>query len=148
MTSTLFEPPLISLLTFKTTIMMKKAIKVLALCLIVAFMTSCQTKEEKVINKLQALAERVESQSDSFSDSQWENIYSEFESLQNQVKECDFTAEQLKEVAAAEAELTAAIAKQKAKEVIDEGKSVLEGIVGGIKEGLGIDENASEDAAE
>ena len=63
--------------------MMKKAIKVLALCLIVAFMTSCQTKEEKVINKLQALAERVESQSDSFSDSQWENIYSEFESLQN-----------------------------------------------------------------
>ena len=122
--------------------MMKKAIKVLALCLLVAFMTSCQTKEEKVINKMQALAERVENQSESFTDSQWENIYSEYESLQTQAKECDFTVEQLKEVAAVEAELTAAIAKQKAKEVINEGKNVLEGVVDGIKEGLGIEDDA------
>jgi hypothetical protein len=116
--------------------MMKKAIKVLALCLLVAFMTSCQTKEEKVINKLKALAERVESKADSFTESQWENIYNEFESLQTQTKDCDFTAEQLKEVAKAEAELTAAIAKQKAKELgndinnaINEGKSALEGVL-------------------
>lgn len=129
--------------------MMKKAIKVLTLCLLVAFMTSCQTKEEKVINKLQALAERVESKADSFTESQWENIYSEFESLQTQTKECEFTTEQLKEVAKAEAELTAAIAKQKAKEVgndikgaIEEGKEVLNGIFDGIKEGLGGDEAA------
>ena len=126
---------------------MKKAIQILTLCLLVAFMTSCQTKEEKVINKLQALAERVESKADSFTDSQWESIYSEFESLQTQTKECDFTTEQLKEVAKAEAELTAAIAKQKAKEVgndikdaINEGKEVLNGIFDGIKEGLGGDE--------
>jgi septal ring factor EnvC (AmiA/AmiB activator) len=129
--------------------MMKKAIKVLTLCLLVAFMTSCQTKEEKVINKLKALAERVESKADSFTESQWENIYSEFESLQTQTKECEFTTEQLKEVAKAEAELTAAIAKQKAKEVgndikgaIEEGKEVLNGIFDGIKEGLGGDEAA------
>lgn len=135
--------------------MMKKAIKVLALCLLVAFLSSCQTKEEKVINKLQALAERVESKSDSFTESEWENIYSEFESLQTQTKECDFTAEQLKEVAKAEAELTAAIAKQKAKEVgngindiINEGKEVLNGIFDGIKEGLGGGDDAAEEAAE
>ena len=133
---------------------MKKAIKVLAFCLLVAFMTSCQTKEEKVIKSFKALAERVEKQSDSFTDSQWENIYSEFESLQTQTKECDFTTEQLKEVAAAEAELTAAIAKQKAKELgndiknaIDEGKEVLNGIIDGVKEGLGVGEDAAEDAA-
>ena len=113
-------------------------------------MTSCQTKEEKVINKLQALAERVENQSDSFTDSQWESIYAEFESLQPQTKECDFTAEQLKKVAAAEAELTAAIAKQKAKEVgndikdaIEEGKEVLNGIFDGIKDGLGVSDEAT-----
>ena len=132
--------------------MMKKAIKVLALCLLVAFMSSCQTKEEKVINKLQALAERVESKSDSFTESEWENIYTEFESLQTQTKDCDFTAEQLKEVAKAEAELTAAIAKQKAKEVgnsindvINEGKEVLNGIFDGIKEGLGGGDEAAEE---
>ena len=131
---------------------MKKAIKVLALCLLVAFMSSCQTKEEKVIKKFQALAERVENKSDSFTESEWENIYTEFESLQTQTKDCDFTAEQLKEVAKAEAELTAAIAKQKAKEVgnsindvINEGKEVLNGIFDGIKEGLGGGDEAAEE---
>ena len=132
---------------------MKKAIKVLALCLLVAFMTSCQTKEEKVINSFKALAERVENQSDSFTDSQWENIYSEFESLQTQAKDCDFTAEQLKEVAAAEAELTAAIAKQKAIELgndisnlIDEGEEIVNGVIEGFKEGLGIGDKDAEKA--
>ena len=125
---------------------MKKAIKVLALCLLVAFLSSCQTKEEKVINKLQALAERVDSKSDSFSDSDWDNVCTEFEALQTQTKECDFTAEQLKDVAKAEAELTAAIAKHKTLEVIEEGKNVVNGILDGIKEGLGIDEDAAEEA--
>ena len=105
-------------------------------------MTSCQTKEEKVINKLQALAEHVESQSDSFSDADWDKVCTDFETLQTQTKDCDFTAEQLKDVAKAEAELTAAIAKHKTMEVINEGKNVLEGVFNGIKEGLGIDEDA------
>ena len=132
--------------------MIKKAIKVLTLCLLVAFLTSCQTKEEKVINKLNALAERVENKADSFTESQWENIYNEFESLQTQTKDCDFTAEQMKEVAKAEAELTAAIAKQKAKElgngindIINEGKSALEGVLEGLNEGLSGSEDAAED---
>ena len=132
---------------------MKKAITVMALCLLVAFMTSCQTKEEKVVNKFKALAERVQKDAETLSDSQWENVYSEFESLQTQAKECEFSAEQLKEVAKAEAELTAAIAKQKAKEIgngindlIEEGKSALEGMFEGLKEGLSGDEAAEETA--
>lgn len=131
----------------------KKATKVLALCLLVAFMSSCQTQEEKVISKMQALSERVQGQSDSFTDSQWEDIYTEFESLQTQAKDCDFTAEQLKEVSAAEAELTAAIAKQKAKElgndisdVINEGKEIVNGVIEGLKEGLGFSDEAAENA--
>ena len=116
-------------------------------------MTSCQTKEEKIIKNFNALAERVEKQSDSFTDSQWENIYSEFESLQTQAKDCDFTAEQLKEVSAAEAELTAAIAKQKAKELgndisdlINEGEEIVNGVIEGFKEGFGIGDKDAEEA--
>ena len=131
----------------------KKATTVLALCLIVAFMSSCQTQEEKVINKMQALSERVQGQSDSFTDSQWEDIYTEFESLQTQAKDCDFTTEQLKEVSAAEAELTAAIAKQKAKELgndisdlINEGEEIVNGVIEGFKEGLGIGDKDAEKA--
>ena len=99
--------------------MMKKAIQVLTVCLIVAFMSSCQTKtqEEKVISKMKALAERVESNNETYNDAEWDKVTSEYEALQKEAKECDFTTEQLKDLAKVEAELTAAIAKQGAKRV-------------------------------
>ena len=129
--------------------MIKKALRVLTVCLLVAFMLSCQTQtqEQKVISKMKALAERVENNKETYSDAEWEKVINEFDALQQQAKECEFSKEQLKDLAKVEAELTAAIAKQKAKEVLNEGKNILEGVVGGIKEGLGIDE-AAEDAAE
>ena len=129
----------------------KKTIKALTLCLLLAVMSSCQTQEEKVISKMQALAERVENKAESYNDEEWKNVINEFEALQKQAKECDFSKEQLKELAKAEAELTTAIAKQGAKKVgndindlIDEGKEVINGIKEGIKEGLDVDEATEE----
>ncbi len=130
---------------------MKKAIKVLTLCLLVAFMTSCQTKEEKVIHKLQALAERIENKTESFTETQWDAINAEYESLKTQAEACQFTAEQKSAYAKAEAELAAAIVKQRAKEVgngikdaVEEGKDVVNGIIDGIKEGLSGGEESAE----
>ena len=133
--------------------MMKKAIQVLTVCLIVAFMSSCQTqtKEEKVISKMKALAERVESNNDTYSDAEWDKVTNEFDALQKEAKECDFSADQLKDLAKVEAELTATIAKQGAKRIgsdikdaIEEGKEMLDGVIDGIKEGLGGDEASEE----
>ena len=133
--------------------MMKKAFKVLTMCLLVAFMSSCQTQtqEQKVISKMQALAERVENNKDTYSDAEWDKVINEFNALQQQAKECEFSKEQLKDLAKVEAELTAAIAKQGAKRVgsdikdaIDEGKEVLNGVIDGIKEGIGSSEEATE----
>ena len=126
--------------------MMKKAFKVLTVCLLVAFMSSCQTQtqEQKVIRKMQALAERVENNKETYSDAEWDKVINEFNALQQQAKECEFSKEQLKDLAKVEAELTAAIAKQGAKRVgsdikdaIGEGKEMLDGVIDGIKEGLG-----------
>jgi endonuclease I len=134
--------------------MMKKAIQVLTVCLIVAFMSSCQTqtKEEKVISKMKALAERVESNNETYSDAEWEKVTNEFDALQKEAKECDFSADQLKDLAKVEAELTTAIAKQGAKRVgsdikdaIEEGKEMLDGVIDGIKEGLGGGDEAAEE---
>ena len=134
--------------------MMKKAIQVLTVCLIVAFMSSCQTqtKEEKVISKMKALAERVESNNDTYSDAEWDKVTNEFDALQKEAKECDFSADQLKDLAKVEAELTTAIAKQGAKRVgsdikdaIEEGKEMLDGVIDGIKEGLGGSDEATEE---
>ena len=133
--------------------MIKKAFKVLTVCLLVAFMSSCQTQtqEQKVISKMQALAERVESNKETYSDAEWDKVINEFNALQQQAKECEFSKEQLKDLAKVEAELTAAIAKQSAKRVgsdikdaIDEGKEMLNGVIDGIKEGLGGGEEATE----
>ena len=136
--------------------MMKKAIQVLTICLIVAFMSSCQTqtKEEKVISKMKALAERVESNNETYNDAEWDKVTNEFEALQKEAKECDFSKEQLKDLAKVEAELTAAIAKQGVKKVgsdikeaFDEGKEMLNGVIDGIKEGLGGSDEKAEEAA-
>lgn len=134
--------------------MMKKAIQVLTVCLLLAFMSSCQTqtKEEKVISKMKALAERVENNNDTYSDAEWDKVTNEFDALQKEAKECDFTADQLKDLAKVEAELTTAIAKQGAKRVgsdikdaIEEGKEMLGGVIDGIKEGLGGGDEATEE---
>ena len=133
--------------------MMKKAFKVLTVCLLVAFMSSChtQTQEQKVISKMQALAERVENNKESYSDAEWDKVINEFETLQQQAKECEFSKEQLKDLTKVEAELTSAIAKQGAKRVgsdikdaIDEGKEMLNDVIDGIKEGLGGGDEAAE----
>ena len=132
--------------------MIKKAFKVLTVCLLVAFMSSCQTQtqEQKVISKMQALAERVENNKETYNDSEWEKVVNEFEALQQQAKECEFSKEQLKDLAKVEAELTADIAKHGAKRVgsdikdaIDDGKEMLNGVIDGIKEGLGGGEEAA-----
>ena len=126
--------------------MMKKALRVLTVCLLVAFMSSCQTQtqEQKVISKMKTLAERVENNKETYSDAEWDKVINEFNALQQQAKECEFSKEQLKDLAKVEAELTAAIAKQGAKRVgsdikdaIDEGKEMLNGVIDGIKEGIG-----------
>lgn len=129
--------------------MIKKAFKVLTVCLLVVFMSSCQTQtqEQKIISKMKALAERVENNKETYSDAEWEKVINEFDALQQQAKECEFSKEQLKDLTKVEAELTAAIAKQGAKRVgsdikdaIDEGKEMLNGVIDGIKEGLSGDE--------
>lgn len=130
---------------------MKKAFKVLTLGLLLFTVTACQTKEEKVIKKINNLAERVDQKADSYTDAEWDKLIADFEDLQQQATECDFNKEQLKEFAKAEAKLTTAIAKHGAKklgndlnDLINEGKEMLDNVVDGIKEGLGGDEATQE----
>lgn len=130
---------------------MTKAFKVLTLGLLLFTVTACQTKEEKVIKKINNLAERVDQKADSYTDTEWDKLIADFEDLQQQATECDFNKEQLKEFAKAEAKLTTAIAKHGAKklgndlnDLINEGKEMLDNVVDGIKEGLGGDEATQE----
>jgi hypothetical protein len=131
--------------------MIKKAIHVLTLCLLMAYMSSCQTQEGKVINKMHDLAERVESKSETYNDEELDNVINEYKALLQQADECDFTTEQMKEVTKVKAELAIAIDKQVTKkigkdiyEAIDEGMEAIEGTYDIIKEGFSGDDTATE----
>ena len=90
------------------------------------FLTSCQSKEEKVISQLESLCKTVEK--DSFSVDDIDSLQDKFDAVRETAKECDFTNEQLKEVAKLEARFTKAIAKK----AIERVGSALDGILDGL----------------
>ena len=119
----------------------------MTLCLFVTVMTSCQSKEEMVIRKINKLADRVEQKADSFSNAEWKKALSDFEDLQEEALECHFDKQQLKQFAKAEARLTAVFVKKGAgklgdelQEVLDKGKEILNGLLDGFGLGFGGDE--------
>ena len=131
--------------------MIEKTIHVLTLCLLMVYMSSCQTQEEKVISKMRALTERVESKSETYDDEEFDNVINEYKALLQQAKECNFTTEQKKEVTKIKAKLAIAIDKQVTKkigkdiyEAIDEGMEAIEGTYDGIKESFSGDDEARE----
>ena len=96
---------------------------VVAVLVTFCFLTSCQSKEEKVISQLESLCKTVEK--DSFSVDDIDSLQDKFDAV---AKECDFTNEQLKEVAKLEARFTKAIAKK----AIERVGSALDGILDGL----------------
>lgn len=99
---------------------------VVAVLVAFCFLTSCQSKEEKVISQLESLCKTVEK--DSFSVDDIDAMQDKFDAVCEAAKECSFTNEQLKEVAKLETRFTKAIAKK----AIERVGSALEGIVDGL----------------
>ena len=122
----------------------KKAISVLTLCLFVVVLSSCQTKEEQLINKINRLADRVERNADSFSDEEWKKALADFKDLQEHATECHFNQQQLKDFAKAEGRLTAVFAKKGAsrlgeelQDILDSGRDIVNGLLDGFRDGFG-----------
>ena len=122
----------------------RKVFSIMTLCLFVTVMTSCQSKEEMVIRKINKLADRVEQKADSFSNAEWKKALSDFEDLQEEALECHFDKQQLKQFAKADARLTAVFVKKGAgklgdelQEVLDKGKEILNGLLDGLRLGFG-----------
>ena len=122
----------------------RKAFSIMTLCLFVAVMTSCQSKEEQVINKMNKLADYVEKKADSFSDDDWKKALADFKDLQEQATQCQFDKQQVKKFAKAEGRLTAVFAKKGASrlgdellDILDQGKEIVNGLLDGLRDGFG-----------
>jgi peptidoglycan hydrolase CwlO-like protein len=99
---------------------------VVAVLVTFCFLTSCQSKEEKVISQLESLCKTVER--DGFNVKDIDSVQARFEAIHESAKECNFTNEQLKEVAKLDARFTKAVAKK----AIERVGNALDGIVEGL----------------
>lgn len=87
--------------------------------------TSCKTSEEAVISRLENLSERIDKHGADFDSDDWGKAFSDLEKIHKDMKDCDFTSEQLKQVVRADGKLTATIAKKGAKVLSKEGAGLL-----------------------
>lgn len=109
----------------KTKIITRLAI-VVAILVSFSMLTSCQSKEEKVISQLESLCKTVEK--DSFNAKDLDSARAKFEAIHETAKDCDFTSEQLKEVA----KLDARYAKAMAKKAVERIGNTVDGIIEGL----------------
>ena len=101
---------------------------VLGLLVTFSLLTSCQSKEEKVISQLESLCKTVEK--DNFDIKDIDSLQAKFDAVRETAKQCNFTSDQLKEVAKLEARFTKAIAKKALQRVGDTGDGIIEGLSG------------------
>ena len=61
-------------------------------------LASCKSREEKTIDRLENLSERVEENGDKFDVEEWNGIMKELEDISDDIDDCNFTSNQRKEV--------------------------------------------------
>ena len=119
-----------------------KSVFIIAL-LSALMLSSCQTKEERVISKMNNLAERIEKNAETYDTEDWEAVLKEYQQLQKEAANCKFSSEQLHELGRVEGKLTATMTRESAKslgrnvgDILQNGSKVLHGVFDGINESL------------
>lgn len=109
-------------------------------------LTSCQSREEKVISQLDRLSERIEKDGNNFDAEDWEEAIEDFAEIHEDMQDCEFTKEQLRELGKKEGKVSAIIAKEGSKALGREFKNFL-GNFGAFAKGFkeGAEESVSEE---
>ena len=110
---------------------------------------SCQSPEKKVIHRLDRLSERIEKDGKNFDADDWAEALEDLADIHDDLQDCDFNAEQLKEIGKAEGRLAAIIANEGSKAVGREFSNAMKS-VGSFMKGFreGAEENLDADAIE
>ena len=107
--------------------------------MVLCVLSSCQTYEEKTISKLTNLSERIEKEGKNFDADDWEEAIEELADIHENMVDCEFTKEQLKEVGRTYGRLSAIITKESAKafgDGISDAVSRLSSFAKGYTEGV------------
>lgn len=104
--------------------------------------TSCATKEEQNIAALRDLVEKVEKKGADMNEDEWKEVIDKHTKIVNEdSKDCNYTDEQLKEIATLEGQFVAASAKagfnkigKGINDITNKAKGIVDGLVDGLKE--------------
>lgn len=106
-------------------------------------MSSCQSKEERVISKMESLAERIEKNAETYDTEDWEAVLQEYQQLQTEAADCDFSSEQLRELGHVEGKLAATMTRESAKsfgrsigDALQNSGQVIQGVLEGLSESI------------
>jgi len=103
----------------------------------VMILGSCKSKEEKALDQLQNMTEKIQKNGDNFTQEDWKKLYEEYSALHNKIlnEKYNFTDEQMRELGKAEGTLGKAFAKQSmsefgkaAEEFIRKGTELIKGL--------------------
>ncbi|MBQ5983451.1 MAG: hypothetical protein IKH49_10810 [Bacteroidales bacterium] len=109
----------------KTNVFTRLAI-VLAVLFTFSMLTSCQSKEEKVLSQMESLCKTAEKES--FNVQDIDSLQEKFDAVRQTAKECNFTDDQVKELTKLEVRFTKAIAKKAVERIGNAVEGALEGL--------------------
>ena len=112
---------------------------------IVLSLSSCKSREEKVISQLDNLAERIEKNGKDFDADDWAEALEDLEEIHENMEDCDFTKKELRVLGRKEGKLFAIITKEGAK-ALGKGAANFLGEFGAFAKGFkeGAEDNLSE----
>ena len=115
------------------------------LATIVLSLSSCKSREEKVISQLDNLAERIEKHGKDFDAEDWEEALEDLEEIHENMEDCDFSKKELRELGRKEGKLFAIITREGAK-ALGRGAANFLGEFGAFAKGFkeGAEDNISE----
>lgn len=108
---------------------MRKYLVIALFALVTCVLTSCKTREERVIQRLNALSEKIEKHGARWDADQWADALEEMEDIHYDIEGCEFSKEQLENLGKVEGRLTATI--------LNEGSKALNGSMSDFIEGAG-----------
>ena len=114
-----------------------KKIHLFALVFVALFISSCQSQEEKAIDKLDTLVERVEKNGNDYSADDWKAVVKDLEAINKEMENYDYSKEELKEIGRKEGRIMVMMTHEAAKYLKNNYQSILEGVgsfAKGIKE--------------
>lgn len=116
-----------------------KKIHLFALVFVAISISSCQSQEEKAIDKLDTLVERVEKNGNDYSADDWKAVVKDLEAINKEMENYDYSKEELKEIGRKEGRIMVMMTQEAAKYLKNNYQSILEGVgsfAKGIKEGV------------